>query len=306
MNLNGQRQLIRCIRDGFKNIWNHLFMSISSILTLTITLSLCALFVLFAENTSSLTRQIENEVQIFAEISEEVTEEEIEATIVQIRSMNIVDDVIFRTNDEEFIDVVERMTGGDPELEQVLRSSTDENPLAHTLTIAAVSAEVIPTLYEELDNMNTIGFVDFGGDSTLESLMDVTSTIRTVMIIIVGILLVLAVFLIQNTIRITIYSRQEELKIMQLVGASIPHVTIPFLIEGIIIGVIGAAIPIVVTLLGYPLIYDGSGGILVLEMFQLTNPEPLIFQIGFVLGLISIAVSIIGSLFAVSRYVFKK
>ena len=304
MNLSKQRQAIRCIRDGFKNIWNHLFMSISSILTLTITLSLCALFVLFAENTNQLTRQIESEVKIFAEFNDDITNEEIENTINEIEDMNLVSDVIFRTSEEEFKDITERMAGGDATIQGFL-TSRDENPLPPTLTIEVDNVDNISELNEQISEMPTIQFTNFGEDSTLESFVEITSTIRTTMIVIVVVLLVLAVFLIQNTIRITIHSRQDELKIMQLVGASIPHVTLPFIVEGIIIGVIGATLPILITLIGYPFLYEASGGVLIIPMLQLADPRPLIFQISFVVGIISIIISILGSFFAVGKYVFK-
>ena len=304
MNLSKQRQAIRCIRDGFKNIWNHLFMSISSVLTLTITLSLCALFVLFAENTNQLTRQIESEVKIFAEFNDDITNEEIETTINEIEDMNLVSDVIFRTSEEEFKDITERMAGGDATIQGFL-TSRDENPLPPTLTIEVDNVDSISELNEQISEMPTIQFTNFGEDSTLESFVEITSTIRTTMIVIVVVLLVLAVFLIQNTIRITIHSRQDELKIMQLVGASIPHVTLPFIVEGIIIGVIGATLPILITLIGYPILYEASGGVLIIPMLQLADPRPLIFQISFVVGIISIIISILGSLFAVGKYVFK-
>ena len=306
MNLKGLRQILRYIRDGFKNIWNHLFMSISSIVTLTITLSLCAVFVLFAENTNQLTRQVESEVKIFAELYSDIPENELRVFMEELESLSIVDTVDFRTNDEEYMDIVEIIAGGDEELGDFLQSSTEENPLYHTLTIATHSPEDIPELVKVLDNRDEyVAFSDFGGDSTLDTLIEMTTSVRTIMLIIVLVLTILAVFLIQNTIRITIHSRQEELKIMQLVGASIPHITIPFIIEGIIIGIIGAAFPILITLVGYPFIFEVQEGMFIIPMFQLASPEPLIFQIGFVIGLISIAVSILGSLLAVTRHVFR-
>ena len=82
--------IFRYIRDGFKNIWNNLFMSISSIFTLTITLSLCSLFVLFAYNTKNFTEQVENEIKIFIEFSQEATSEQIEASIEAIKSQEHV------------------------------------------------------------------------------------------------------------------------------------------------------------------------------------------------------------------------
>jgi len=280
-------------------------MALSSVITLSITLSLCSLFALFAENTNQLTRQIESEVKIFAELFSDVPVDKILELKEDLESLEIVDTVIFRTNDEEYEDLVPLITGGDEELEHFLQSSTDENPLYHTLTVATYSPDDIRELADIIEESEYVNYVDYGEDSTLDTLIEITSTVRTIMIIIVGILMVLAIFLIQNTIRITIHSRQAELKIMQLVGASIPHITIPFIIEGIIIGIVGAALPILITLIGYPLVFESQSGMFIIPMFQLAPPEPLIFRIGLIIGLISIAISIIGSLLAVSRYAFK-
>ena len=120
-----------------------------------------------------------------------------------------------------------------------------------------------------------------------------------------NILLILAVFLIQNTIKLTIYARKNELKIMKLVGASATHVTVPFLVEGLIIGVLGAIGPILFTVFGYQYLYELFGGVLVIPMFQLTAPLPLVYTLSFGIGIISIAISLIGSFFAVIRYSLK-
>ena len=110
------RQIFRYIRDGFKNIWNNLFMSISSIFTLTITLSLCSLFVLFAYNTKNFTEQVENEIKIFIEFSQEATSEQIEASIEAIKSQEHVVEVDHITKEEEYSNFIERIGENDPEL----------------------------------------------------------------------------------------------------------------------------------------------------------------------------------------------
>lgn len=84
------RQLFRYIRDGLKNIWRNLFMSISSIFTLTITLSLCSLFVLFAHNSNEFTEQLENEIKIFVEFDKVATPEQIQSTIDTIEQNSYV------------------------------------------------------------------------------------------------------------------------------------------------------------------------------------------------------------------------
>lgn len=153
--------------------------------------------------------------------------------------------------------------------------------------------------------MSNISYVDYGEESSLAAFANITKMIRESFSWIVVVLLVLAVFLIQNTIKLTIYARKNELKIMKLVGASATHVTVPFLVEGLIIGVLGAIGPILFTVFGYQYLYELFGGVLVIPMFQLTAPLPLVYTLSFGIGIISIAISLIGSFFAVIRYSLK-
>jgi len=300
------RQFRRNVRDGFKNTWNHLFMSISSVITLTITLSLCAGFVLFAVNTNLFTRNIEGEVRIFVQFDPEAADEEIEEVLEMIYDMDEVADYEFNTPEEEHAIVTMDISQGDEDRATTLLSATDAGVLPATVTIEAEDVEYVQEIAATLEALPTTNFVSFGGDDIISNLMNLTRTIRNVMILIVGILLILAVFLIQNTIKLTIFARREELRIQKLVGASISRVTMPFIVEGVIIGILGASVPILLTLLGYTALYERLGGTLVIQMLSLSGPTPLVYQIGLVMGLLSIAVSLLGSFFAVSRYALKE
>lgn len=299
------RQFFRFIRDGLKNIWNNLFMSLSSVFTLTITLSLCALFVLFAHNTSEFTQQLESEIKIFVEFSMDATPEEIESTINEIQSQEHVAKVDHSTKEDEFQDFIDRISESDPELANFFEDTSDENPLPDTLIVAADDVENVDAVAKAIGKMDKIEYVGYGEESSLAAFANITNTIRNSFSWIVLILLVLAVFLIQNTIKLTIYARKNELKIMKLVGASATHVTVPFLVEGLIIGALGAIGPILFTIYGYQYLYEMLGGILVIPMLEMVPPLPLVYGLSFTIGIISIAVSLIGSFFAVIKYSLK-
>lgn len=299
------RQLFRYIRDGLKNIWRNLFMSISSIFTLTITLSLCSLFVLFAHNSNEFTEQLENEIKIFVEFDKVATPEQIQSTIDTIEQNSYVVDVEYTTKEQNYQDFIDRIGNDDPELAVFFENTSDENPLVGTLVVSADAVNHVDQVAKEIKEMSNISYVDYGEESSLAAFANITKMIRESFSWIVVVLLVLAVFLIQNTIKLTIYARKNELKIMKLVGASATHVTVPFLVEGLIIGVLGAIGPILFTVFGYQYIYELFGGVLVIPMFQLTAPLPLVYTLSFGIGIISIAISLIGSFFAVIRYSLK-
>ena len=299
------RQLFRYIRDGLKNIWRNLFMSISSIFTLTITLSLCSLFVLFAHNSNEFTEQLENEIKIFVEFDKVATPEQIQSTIDTIEQNSYVVDVEYTTKEQNYQDFIDRIGNDDPELAVFFENTSDENPLVGTLVVSADAVNHVDQVAKEIKEMSNISYVDYGEESSLAAFANITKMLRESFSWIVVVLLVLAVFLIQNTIKLTIYARKNELKIMKLVGASATHVTVPFLVEGLIIGVLGAIGPILFTVFGYQYLYELFGGVLVIPMFQLTAPLPLVYTLSFGIGIISIAISLIGSFFAVIRYSLK-
>lgn len=299
------RQFFRYIRNGLKNIKSNFFMTISSIFTLTITLSLCSLFVLFAFNTDELTTQVENEIKIFAEFTEETTTEGIQETIEQIKNMKEVASVEHSTKETEYQNFIDRIGSNDPELASFFKETSDENPLVDSLVISAKDISYVNGLANKLKTMPTLGYVDYGEESSLSSFVDITKSIRTFFSWIILVLIILAIFLIQNTIKLTIYSRRNELKIMKLVGASSTHVIVPFIIEGLIIGILGALGPVLITIYGYQELFELLDGKLVIPMFSLIQPEPLVYFLSLLIIGLSALVSLIGSFFAVVRHALK-
>ena len=289
-------------RDGFKNVCNHVFMSFSSILTLIITLSLCSIVVMFVVNTNSFTQDIESQVTLMVELDYDVTVAEIREVIDLVANHELVEDWRFIDRYQGRDEVIAEITQGNENISGLFERV--DNPLVDVLNVEASSIDVLEELGEFLYAHPLIQYVHLPTE-TAGLISTTTNAIRTVMVVFAGVLMMLAIFLIHNTIKITIYSRQEELGIMRLVGASIPHITFPFLIEGLIIGIIGAIVPILFTMIGYNIVYNLNDGIFAINMFRLAPSTPLIYQVGFTMGIISITVSLLGSLFAVSKYALK-
>ena len=301
--MKSKLQLYIYIRDGFKNVCNHVFMSFSSILTLITMLSLCAVVFMFVVNTNSFTRDIEGRITMMAEFEYDVTD----AQIAEVERMLANHDLV------EDYEVIDRYTERDEVIGEIIGEDNDQlrdllyradNRLVDIINIEAVDIYSLESLTEILQAHEHIQFVHHSAEAA-DVISGTTNAIRTVMTVFAGALMLLSIFLIHNTIKITIYSRQEELSIMRLVGASIPHIAVPFVIEGLIIGLVGAIFPILFTMLGYNFLYDVAGGIFAINMFQLVSPAPLIYYVAFTMGIISITVSLLGSLIAVARYAFK-
>ena len=115
-------------------------------------------------------------------------------------------------------------------------------------------------------------------------------------------LIVVTVFLIINTIKLTIFSRKREISIMRLVGASNLTIKLPFVVEGMVLGMIGSIVPILLTIYGYSAIYDHFDGQLFSQLIKLIDPTPFVFQISLVIFVTGIIVGMFGSLRAVKKY----
>ena len=289
-------------RDGFKNVCNHVFMSFSSVLTLIITLSLCAVVFMFVVNTNSFTRDIESQVTVLAEFEADVAPSQINEVLDILRNHELIDTFEFIDRYTEREETIYRIVGDHPELRELFDRA--ENRLVDIVIIEVTSIEYLEVVGREIEGHQYIQHVEHPSDAA-ESITSITNAIRFVMMAFAGVLMLLAIFLIHNTIKITIYSRQEELSIMRLVGASIGHITFPFIIEGLIIGIIGAIFPILFTMVAYNFAYNWSNGVFAVQLFQLISPRPLVYQVGFSMGVVSILVSLLGSLFAVIRHALK-
>ena len=143
---------------------------------------------------------------------------------------------------------------------------------------------------------------DFGGTTTSD-LVDGLSTVRIAGGALTLVLSCLAIFLISNTIKTTIYSRSHEIAIMRNVGATNGFIKMPFMIEGMIIGLIGAIIPMLITFFGYRYLYGVTGGkVLSSAMFTLQPIYPFVLQVCGLLLLAGIVVGLVGSFLAVTKY----
>ena len=149
------------------------------------------------------------------------------------------------------------------------------------------------------DKINNINY----GEDIVHQLIIVFNVVKKICIVAVVALILVTAFLIANTIKLAIYSRKREIEIMRLVGASNVSIKIPFIFEGLFIGILGSIIPILIAIFGYTSLYDFFGGKLFgSALASLIVPMPFVYYISGILLLIGIVVGMIGSYQAVRKY----
>ena len=176
-----------------------------------------------------------------------------------------------------------------------------ENPLDDTFQIRVKNDEKISKTAEKIKSIKNIEKVSYG-EGMVDSMISIFKLIKNVLIVIVVGLVVVTAFLIVNTIKITIFSRQEEIEIKRLVGASNFSIKQPFVIEGLIIGLLGSIAPIIVTIYGYSYLYEKTGGVIFSQFIRLVKPFPFSLYVSLILLAIGVLVGMYGSNKAVRKY----
>ncbi|GAK07239.1 MULTISPECIES: permease-like cell division protein FtsX [Geomicrobium] len=290
-----RKTLTRHGREGFKNIRRNGWMSFASMSAVAIMLFVVGAFAFLIVNTNHLIDTIENDVEIRAFFEHDVDASEQESVLEEVESHDSVENVVYRDRDEG-LDVFMESMGSDGEVFENLR---EENPLNDALIIQATDPQMTAAVAEEVNAQSAIESVEYG-ESILGQLFTVTNYVRILGGALVIGLIFTSVFLISNTIKLTILSRKDEIQIMKLVGATNSFVRFPFFIEGALIGLIGAIIPIAGLTVGYSYLYSFMYD--QVPFFTFVEPNPMIWQISGLLLLVSILVGIFGSQMSVRKF----
>ncbi len=291
------RRFFHHIKEGFYGFCRHIGMALSSASAVMITLILIGLFIVLTFNLYAMTSSIEDSITLSALIKDGTTIQS-EDLKRQIEAIEGVERAEFHTKDEEFDYYLE--TYNDPDLRAFYETYREDNPFKDAFIVYAQSGEDIPHIKDSLSKMSAIDEVYDGGDNTY-TLVEVLDNVRIVGGLLVGALCILAIYLIYNTIKITIASRSDEIWIMRNVGAKNGYIRAPFLVEGIIIGFIGALIPMLLLILGYIYLYETYNGSL-FGAFSLLHPYPFIFYVALSLLGIGVIVGFFGSYISVFKY----
>ena len=291
------RRFARHVKEGFIGVKRHFGMAFSSSSAVTITLVLVGVFTLLAGNLEYLTKEIEESISLVALINYDVTESVQITTMKQtISQMDGVQKVEYRTKEDEF-DFYEETYPDMIEFSELYR---EDNPFHDTFIVYIDDGNYLEALKNNIAKINGITSVEDGGSNTY-TLISVLQSIRLFAAVLVISLVVLAVYLIYNTIKITISTRKDEIWIMRNVGAKNGYIRAPFLVEGIIIGILGSIIPILLVIFGYDYLYKLTNGN-VFGVMTLIETYPFVLYVSLALLIIGVIVGFIGSYISVCKY----
>lgn len=291
-------RIIRPFKEGFIGIIRHLAMSVSSIMAVMVTLFLVSLFLILTVNLQQITDSVQSKVQIHVQILNDVDLTGIGELKRQILEIDGVVDVEFSDKDDELNHFIESY-GEEGKIFEMYRG--EKNPLRNAFIIEVSQGNLIEQVSNKIENLDGIESVNYGGLNALK-LIEILNSVRDSGLILVSVLGLLAIFLITNTIKMSIHSRMNEIQIMRTIGATNSFIRSPFLVEGLLIGLIGSIVPILITIFGYNYIYVSLNGVLLTNIFVLRPAFPFVYQLSYLLVLLGISVGLLGSFISVSRY----
>ncbi len=291
------RRFKKHIIEGFIGVGRHFAMSFSTSIAVMVTLILISIFLIVTTNLQNITKDIEGSIKIVA-LVEKNKENLISNIQTEITKLEHVINVEHRTKDQEYQYYIKTFAEGN---EDLFKAYASQNPFHEAFIIEINDANKLEEITNQVVAIDGIYEASYGGLASI-MLVDVLSSIRFGGIILVCALCLLAIYLVYNTIKITIYARADEIWIMRNVGAKNGYIRAPFLVEGIIIGLMGAIIPILLTTFGYIYLYYKLDGNFLSPIFHLLEPHPYILYIDGILILAGMIVGFIGSYISVCKF----
>ena len=294
------RMLGRSIRDAFKSVFRNFSLSLASISCIAITLMIVAISVIASYNVNNFTEEIEKDLTIVAFVSNTATEEDIENLKNEINNIKNVDiDSVIYTDKKT---VKENMQKESDVFNTVMSDWDEEdNPLKATFQIKIKDVDKINQTAKKIEELENIATVRYG-EGMVDKMISAFDSIQKIAYGAVIALILVTVFLIVNTIKLTIYSRKREISIMRLVGANNFTIKTPFIIEGMVLGLLGSLIPIAIIIIGYPKLYTSMNGYVFSPLINLIRPYPFVYSVSVLVAIIGMIVGMIGSSSAVRKY----
>lgn len=235
--------ILYCIKQGFRNFFRNYIFSIASVATVSACIFLFCMFLALAQNLRSIVKKAETNVGITVFFREELTESEKASLKERISAQNGVSEVRYISADEAW-ESFQKDYFGD-RAEELSEAFNGDNPLASSdsFEIFMENIEDQDGMVKFLSGIPELRDINYA-NTVVNALKKVNRGIYGLSAIIIGILFAVSVFLISNTISVAAAMRRRENEIMRLIGAADYMVRAPFVVEGIIIGTLGALIPL--------------------------------------------------------------
>lgn len=292
MKLSTSEYFIKEVYTSFKrNIW----MTLASIFTVVLSLFILGFFSIVILNLNKMADTLESQVQISVYLKDDLSQEEIDETKETLSKIEGLQDIKFITREEAMKNFKERL--GDQQF--LLDALDDTNPLPDSFSLTVTSPQQVKTIADTAAALDSVESASYSQD-IINHLFNLTHLIRLIGVALIILLTGAAIFIISNTIRLTVFARRKEIAIMKYVGATDWFIRWPFLLEGICLGFIGGGLATIFLYIVYNQvtqeIYEA------MAFFPLIPQHPFIDYISLAILVAGIIIGALGSTISLKRF----
>lgn len=289
------RTLEYFIREAVSSLRHNGLMSVASVSTVALSLLILGMFLIMVLNLNNMASALESQVQISVYLQDNLNEREVLDLRTRITKLKGVSQVTFIGKDEALVRFKQRLG----EQQGILAALGDTNPLPNAFEVKVDSPDRVKTVAGAISQFKGVENAKFGRE-VVEQLFALTKMIRIFGLVLIVFLALAALFIISNTIRITVFARRREIGIMKYVGATDWFIRWPFLIEGMILGFGGALMAVLLLNKTYSVfteqVYES------LAFLPLIPKYPFLTNITIVLLIIGTSIGALGSTISLRRF----
>ena len=285
------------IGEGFRNVLKNKKSTAASLMIMCATMFVFGIFFLIGQNVQNVIKQVEEQQAMQVFIKPDATEQEITDLGTKIREIEYVNKAEYVTKEDALNTVKTWLKDSQGLLEPYAKNNPFKASYVVTLTDLSKIQEVESkiAILEQVNNITV-------RNETINRLLDIANGVKTVSAVILVLLIFISIFIIANTIKLTVDARRKEISIMKYVGATNGFIRWPFMVEGIIIGVVSAMFSVLVLGLAYNYITGRAAGMaqtIQINLLQFSDTFSLLILIYLVLG---IGIGTIGSAISMKKY----
>ena len=289
------RTLKRHLNDSFKSLKRNGWMSVAAVSAVTVTLLLVGVVFAMIFNFNKISNDIENDVHVRVMVERGTTKDQKNQLEKKLKKMASVKKVTYSSRKKELNKVVGSYG-------QSFKMFTgDDNPLYDVYMVSTTNPNKTIGVAKKAKKLAHVYDATYGGNNA-KKLFSVMKNIRKWGLGFAALLLFVAVFLISNTIRITILSLRDEIGIMRLVGATNAYIRWPFLFEGAWTGLLGVIVPVIVIDFGYVWVYNHMALSMASAGYSLLRPGMFLFQLDLTMAILGIVIGALGSVVSMRRF----
>ncbi len=283
------------MKEGVRGIFLHGFMSFAAVCVTVACLLIVGSFSCLTYNLNIMVEDLNKTNQVLAYIDEELTDDKARSVQTEINRLDNVHEARFISREEALADFIAEYDN--PEIFE----GTDASILQHRVEVTLVDNHLMKQTVEDLVGVpgvvDVVAFNELAeGFSTLQDVLQIVS------ILVIGVLLVVSLLIISNTVKLAMYDRKEEISIMKMVGATNGFIRLPFVVEGFLLGMLGAGLAFGLEWVLYDALIARVAAVDSLQLFQFVPFTDLLWPMIGTFGFAGLFVGIVGSWTSIRKF----